>query len=183
LCYSTSVRRSERKRREGGDLLDNHMQGNGSLTVTPNSWPLRATAMERDREPVSMSVMPSHLWHNCISCPRSAQPGSATARRSTCSRRRRLHLGECSRPHCFAGCCAVWYARPSPLLDDQRPRRARSAPPFCLSLVCRRYLRSTALCAFSSAAASLNPNLVWSQKFDPTDTKRFLLSDSCIAGL
>jgi hypothetical protein len=41
--------------------------------------------------------------------------------------------------------------------------------------VCRRYLRSTGLCAFSSAAASiLNPNLVWSQKFDPIDAKRFL---------
>jgi hypothetical protein len=44
---------------------------------------------------------------------------------------------------------------------------------------CRRYLRSTALCAFSSAAASLKPNLVWSQKFDAIDAKRFLLSDSC----
>jgi hypothetical protein len=32
---------------------------------------------------------------------------------------------------------------------------------------------------FSSAAASLNPNLVWSQKFDLIDAKRFLLRDSC----
>jgi hypothetical protein len=40
---------TERKRREGGDLLDDLMQGNVSLIVTPKSWPLRATAIERER--------------------------------------------------------------------------------------------------------------------------------------
>jgi len=32
-----------------GTLLDDLMQGNGSLIMTPNSWPLRATAVERAR--------------------------------------------------------------------------------------------------------------------------------------
>jgi hypothetical protein len=31
-----------------GTLLDDLMQGNGSLIMTPNSWPLRATAVERE---------------------------------------------------------------------------------------------------------------------------------------
>jgi hypothetical protein len=35
------------------------------------------------------------------------------------------------------------------------------------------------LWAFASAASSLNPSFLWSVKFDPSDVRRFLLSDNC----
>jgi hypothetical protein len=49
VCKRENANSSERKRREGGDLLDDLMQGNVSLIVTPKLWPLRATVIERER--------------------------------------------------------------------------------------------------------------------------------------
>jgi hypothetical protein len=35
------------------------------------------------------------------------------------------------------------------------------------------------LWAFASASSSWNPSFLWSLKFDPSDVRRFLLSDNC----